>query len=379
MPSTTYLTPEAAQRLRHGGTWALREEILSVEGTPSDGEAMALVDPQGASLGLADVDLQSPVAVRRLSTTAEPLEGLIPRRLRVAMDRRARLVDDPRYCRVVNEDGDALPGLVVDRFEGHFAIQTSTRAMDARLGEVAQALADVADARSVILRNDGDHRSQSGLEPSRTKVLYGSPPRWSRLLELGARLTFDLLQGPGTGYSFSMREVRRLVGRLSNGARVLDPTCLVGGAVVQAGLHGARRILAFDPDPDAADLATENVEANGLMGRAHVECRDPLEALEALDDRFDLVLLHASAQSPDFGERQAKLIRRSVRATAHGGVLVVAITGAPSPHRLDEQVVRACADEGRGAVRLLRPTLPPDFPQAASAADELAALVLEIA
>jgi 23S rRNA (cytosine1962-C5)-methyltransferase len=290
-------------------------------------------------------------------------------------------VDDPRYCRVVNDEGDALPGLVVDRFDEHFAVQTTTRAMDARNEEITRSLVEVAGARSVILRNDTARREAVGLKREQPRVLLGSPPRWTRLLELGARISFDLHRGLETGYTYSLREVRRTVGRLAQHAYVLDPSCFVGGTILQAGLHGARQIAAFAEDPDAADLARENVEANGLMNRTRVEVASPVEALRSIREAFDLVLLHAPLGGDEgrWTKELGELIHLSLRATRHEGRLVVAAADAAlGATPLEEHVLRACEREGRAAWRLLRPAAPPDFPALAGAPDALAAVVLEI-
>ena len=370
----TYLTSEAVARLKKGAAFLRREDIASVEGDAVAGEPVHLVDAEGHPLGMADLDLESPMPLRRLGTPDEIAEGIIPRQLRRAIRRRAQVVDDPRYCRLVNDEGDALPGLVIDRFDEHFAVQTTTRAMEARIEEITRSLVEVAGARSVILRNDTARREMAGLKRQPPRVLQGSPPRWTRLLELGARISFDLQRGLETGYSYSLREVRRTVGRLAHQAYVLDPSCFVGGTVVQAGLHGARQIVAFAEDPDAADLARENVEANGLINRTRVEVGSPIEALKSIREAFDLVLLHAPAAAVD-----GELIHLSLRATRHEGRLVVAASDAAlGATPLEEHVLRACEREGRAAWRLLRPAAPPDFPTLAGAPDALASVVLEI-
>ncbi len=381
--TSTYLSTEAARRLRHGGTTASRDEILSVEGAPTWGEPVRLVDEEGRALGLADLDLDSPVAVRRIGLPDDRPEGLVARQLRRAMKRRGRLVEDPRYCRLVNDEGDGLPGLIVDRFDRHFSLQTTSRAMDARLDEITRLLADVADASSVLLRNDTARRTRWGLKPSRSAhVLHGTPPRWSRLLELGARISIDLHKGEGTGYSYALRELRRMIGRLSHGARVLDPSCLVGGTAVQAGLRGAREIVAFAPDPEDTDLAQENIEANGLMNRAQIACAESLQALRANRDVFDLVVLHAPARDAhpeEWARKLDELVRLSVRATRHGGYLVLGATGeALGALPLEERVLRACEDSRRTAYRLLRAAAPADFPARAGTPDELSAVALEL-
>ncbi|RKG70036.1 class I SAM-dependent rRNA methyltransferase [Corallococcus sp. CA054B] len=376
---STYLSREAARKLRHGAPWLRREDIISMEGEPQPGTPMQLKDEDGHVLGLGDVDLQASYAVRRLGLPDESVEGLIPRHVRHAFERRGRLVDDPRFCRIVNDDGDGLPGLIVDRYDQHFVVQTLTRSMDARQEEITRTLGEVTGAASVLLRNDTLRRKALGLPAQRPHVMYGTPPRWCRLLEMGARFTVDLTYGRGTGYSYDHRELRRFLGRTGNGDRVLDVACNVGGLFVHAGRHGAKHILAFDGNADAADLARENAEANGLLGRVTVEQGEPLAVLRALKDTFDLVLLDTPgvASEEDFIEQ----VRLALRRTRHGGRLLV--VGYHPPLALGsftECVVTACEQEARIAFRLLRMGLPPDHPAPVGSpgAEYLEAVALEV-
>lgn len=363
---STYVKEDAARRLRKGLPWVFREEILKMEGTPAPGEPVMLRDEEGRALGIGDLDLESRYAIRRIGLADETPEGILQRHLRRSLERRSLLVQDPRFCRLVHEDGDALPGLVVDRYDTHYVIQTTSRAMDSRVEEIARALVQVLGARSVLLRNDGDGRTAAGLASARPHVLFGTPPRWTRVLEMGARFTVDLFSGHGTGYFYDQRQVRRAIMRMSQGARVLNPCCYVGGHFVHAGLHGAKSILAFDVDPDAADLAKENAEANGLLARAQVENVDAFEALEGLHEPFDLVLLvapHLPASDDLSQDAFTRLVRLCVRTTRHGGRLIVAAYSPPLPeHSFDTRVAHACEAEGRIATRLFRPSLPVDFP-----------------
>jgi 23S rRNA (cytosine1962-C5)-methyltransferase len=375
----TYLSREAARKLRHGAFWLGREDILSMDGTPVAGEPVQLRDEDGQVLGLGDVDLEASFPVRRLGLPEESAEGLIPRHIRHALERRARFVDDPRFCRLVNDDGDGLPGLIIDRYEMHFVVQTLTRPMDARIEEITRAIVEVAGAGSVLLRNDSVRRRALGLAPQRPHVLYGNPPRWCRLLELGARFTIDLTYGLNTGYHYDQRELRRFVARLSREARVLDPCCNVGGLFVHAGLHGAKQILAFDSDSDAADLAKENAEANGLFGRVKVETGAPLEVLKAVADTFDLVLL--DTREAQTQEGFIDHVRLALRRTRHGGRLLLTGYHPPLPlGSFEELVAEACEREQRVAFRLARLGLPPDHPSPVNTpgADYLDAVALEV-
>jgi 23S rRNA (cytosine1962-C5)-methyltransferase len=274
-------------------------------------------------------------------------------------------MQEVRYCRLANAAGAGLPGLLVDRYDGHYIVQPLTRAMEARAQEVGRSLREVMDASSVLLRTDGALRARTALPAGAPRALLGSPPRWARLLELGARLTFDLLHGGEVGYPYDERELKRLIARVSFGAHVFEVNCRVGGLFVQAGLHGAKQIFATTESADQAELAEENAEANGLWGRTRVSVATPQAALEGLRSTFDLVLFRVPelGATEDRGEALLRLVRGAVRATRHGGQLVLAATSDTLPtHGFEDAIAVACELEGRLAHVLERPGMPADFP-----------------
>lgn len=371
----TYLTQEAAERLRHGASWAQREDIVSMDRPPQNGEWVLLRDQEGRTLGLGDVDMEAVHPIRRVGLPDEPTDGVIQRQLRRALERRALFLQDPRYCRVVNDDGDSLPGLVIDRYDRHFVVQTLSRAMDSRAEEIARSLVEVIDAESVLLKRDGPVRAAARLTPQRPHVLHGRPPRWTRVLELSARFTVDL-QSAGTAFPYERRELHRLIRHISAGARVLDIRCGLGDAFIHAGLHGARSVLALEPDADQCELARENADANGLMDRAEIRCLQPVEALQALHEPFDLVMLHLSPADRDGA---ARLVDLTLLHARHGARLLMSARDAAGS-KLEQTIAEACDRAGRIAWRIARPALPADFPTVLGAAepDPLAAVVVQV-
>lgn len=366
---STYLRPEAVKRLRHGIPWAFRDEILSMDGTPEAGEPVQLRDERGEPLGLGDVDLEAALAIRRLGLPNESAQGLIQRHLRIAVRRRALWLEEVRFGRLINDEGDGLPGLIIDRYDTHYVVQPITRAMDARVDEIARSLREVMGASSVLLRTDTHVRERLQLPVGKPHVLLGAPPRWSRVLELGARMTFDLFMGPGTGYPYDERELRRMLARISYGARVLEANCRVGGLFVHAGIHGAKQIVAGTENPDWAELARENVEANALMATTHVDTVSPREMLDSVNAKFDLVLVRIPySPKQENGDGSAEfmdLARLAVRATRHGGRLVLAASSETvAPAKFEDQVALACEAEGRLGYGLAKPGMPGDFPVA---------------
>ena len=113
-------------------------------------------------------------------------------------------------------------------------------------------------------------------------TLATTPPPGVRRLHVPAVRAF------GTGSHESTRlAVRLLLSEVLGGARVLDVGCGTGTLAFVAALEGARHVVAFDVDRDAAFATREQARANGIP-RVWVFAG----LLEALRDeaRFDVIV-----------------------------------------------------------------------------------------
>ena len=61
----------------------------------------------------------------------------------------------------------------MDRYHGHLVLQTLTLAMDQRIELIANALRELLDPQTIVLRNDSPMRKAEGLEPA-ISLLHGS-------------------------------------------------------------------------------------------------------------------------------------------------------------------------------------------------------------
>jgi 23S rRNA (cytosine1962-C5)-methyltransferase len=220
-------------------------------------------------------------------------EGLIAARIADAVARRAAspLLQGTDAVRLVNAEGDGLPGLVADRYADAVVVKLTTAGMLVRREEIAAALRAATGAALGFERADSVAARKEGL-PVRQGALWGEPPQepvWIR--ERGRRYRVDLGEGQKTGFYLDQRDSRDLVQKLAAGRRVLDLFCYTGGFGVAAACGGAQRLTLVDSSQPALAFAKENLAANAPDAKARLEQADAFEFLRADDAGYDLLIL----------------------------------------------------------------------------------------
>ena len=114
---------------------------------------------------------RSQIRVRMVTARDEPVDAaLIARRLeeaqRAARAARSAVGDDHAY-RLVNSEGDALPGLVVDVYGDVCAVQFTALGMKKREVELYDALAELLAPRAIVEVAAGRLRADRGLRARR--------------------------------------------------------------------------------------------------------------------------------------------------------------------------------------------------------------------
>jgi 23S rRNA (cytosine1962-C5)-methyltransferase len=289
------------RRLRAGHLWVFSNEV-DVKHAPLDaftpGDAVAIEDEQGRVLGTGYVNPRSLICARLLSRDARHPWGasLLVHRLKVALSLRERLFASP-YYRLVHGEGDALPGLVIDRYADVLVVQVTTAGMERQLDALLAALDKVVKPAAVLLRNDTAIRELEGLERY-VRAAQGEPPAEVEVEEGGRRFLAPLDAGQKTGWFYDQRDNRDRVAGYVAGARVLDVFSYVGAWGVRAALGGAREVLCVDESQTALDYAERNAERNDVGGRVGTRRGDAFEVLRALreaGERFDVVILDPPA------------------------------------------------------------------------------------
>ena len=297
---------------------------------PDSAGLVEVEDPRGRFIGQALHSPRSEIRLRLLERTQDPIDtDWWSARLSGCAARRAGI--DATAFRLVHAEGDALPSLVVDRYDRWLVVQILSAGLETMRDGLLEALVRQFQPEGILLRNDAPVRRREGLALT-SELAVGSVPREVEVREGTVRYLAAPWTGQKTGAFLDQRANRLLAGQLTaSGGRALDCFTYHGSFAIHLAQR-AREVLALDVSSDALERAAANAALNGL---SNIEWRedDALEALRRMErarERFDTIVLDPPAFAKSRktvpaalrGYREINL--RAMRLLAPGGVLLTA-------------------------------------------------------
>lgn len=360
--TTVVLKKGRAKPLWFGHPWVYSEAIARVDGALEPGDEVRVLDDAGRFIGRGFANPRSQLRVRMATRADAALDDAwLAARLADAAALRARLglpSADTNAYRLVNSEGDFLPGLIVDVYGDGAAVQFTTFAMKQREGAVYDALEKVLAPKTIYEVAAGGFAQLEGFASS-ARVVRGEPRHRLACRENGVSLEVEPLGGQKTGYFLDQRENRALAGRLARGARVLDLYCYAGGFALQAARGGAKSVTAVDVSARALERAQAHFAANGLGTIETIEA-DVFRWLEqAPAGGFELVICDPPkfARARKDMEAALKGYRRlnalAMQACAPGAILCTASCSQLVEAEEFERVIAGAAQDARRRVQLL--------------------------
>jgi 23S rRNA (cytosine1962-C5)-methyltransferase len=277
---------------------------------------------------------------------------------------------DTNVFRWVNAEGDGLPGLVVDYYEGSVVMQMHSIGMHHNLEAIVSALKKSAGDRILTIYN----KSESTLpdKPGITEksgFLMGSQEH-GEVLEHRYRFKVNWMAGQKTGFFIDQRENRKLVGEYSRGRKVLNMFGYTGGFSIYGMGGGATLVHTVDSSGKAIDLCRENAELNFPGDTRHnAFAVDAFGFFDQMVEAYDLMIL----DPPAFAKHQnvlnnalqgyKRLNQRALEHIAPGGILFTfSCSQAVSRENFRKSVFVAAANAKRKVRILHQLSQPPDHP-----------------
>ena len=378
MIAKLYLKKGRDESLRRFHPWVFSGAIADISGNPAEGDVVGVFASDGSFLAHGHYQIGS-IAVRILSYDDAALKpDFYLLRLQAAYAARKTLGlaegNAATSCyRLVHGEGDNLPGLIIDWYDGVAVFQAHSVGMFRAKKQICEALREIYGdrLRAVYDKSSGTAPFKAGLELV-DGYLYKAPgfeADETSVLENGNRFLVNWKEGQKTGFFLDQRENRALVGRYAAGKNVLNLFCYTGGFSIYALNAGAAHVDSVDSSAKAMDLVEKNVALNGFGPERHTGyCCDALDYLRDVPaGKYDLMIVDPPAFAKHRGALQnalrayQRLNAAAISKVASGGlVFTFSCSQVVDKEAFALAVFSAAAQTGRSVRIVARLTQPGD-------------------
>ena len=292
--------------------WVFSGAIAEMQGNPAEGDLVSVHAYDGGILAYGHYQIGS-IAVRVLSFDDSALrpdfwEIMLSRALQVRVSCGLHGSTDTNCYRLVHGEGDNLPGLIIDYYDGVCVMQAHSVGMFRAKKQISDALQKVygPSLKAVYDKSSGTAPYKAGLELI-DGYLYqreGFSDDEQTVVENGHKFIVNWTEGQKTGFFIDQRENRSLLERYSKGKSVLNMFCYTGGFSFYAMRGGACLVHSVDSSAKAIELTRANVSLNFPADPRHdAFCEDAFKYLDREGDKYDIIIL----DPPAFAKHRAAL------------------------------------------------------------------------
>ena len=295
------------ESLKRFHPWVFSGAIAQVQGNPAEGDVVAVYDADGSFLAFGHYQVGS-IAVRVLSFDADVMapdfwEVMLSRALQVRVSCGLHVEGESQTTcyRLVHGEGDNLPGLIIDYYDGVCVMQAHSAGMFRAKKQISDALKKVygSTLKAVYDKSSGTAPFKAGLDLV-DGYLYRREDFVEdelAVFENGQKFIVNWTEGQKTGFFLDQRDNRALVGSLAKGRNVLNLFCYTGGFSIYALAGGATHVDSVDSSKKAMMMVDRNVALNGFDESSHTSlCCDAIEYLRDVPEgKYDLMIVDPPA------------------------------------------------------------------------------------
>ena len=352
--------------------WVFSGAIQQVDEGIAEGDVVRVVTSSGDFIAVGHYQ-QGSIAVRVLSFREVDIDDAFwysrlesALRMRIAIG----IADNPQnntYRLVHGEEGDLLPGLIIDVYGKTAVMQAHSIGMHLSRVQIAEQLARVMGARieNIYYKSETTLPFMDHMENG---FLYGGSQE-NTAVENGLIFYVDWLHGQKTGFFVDQRENRALLEKYAKGKRVLNMFCYTGGFSFYAMRGGAELVHSVDSSAKAIELTNRNVQLNFPGDSRHKAfCDDAFKFLEK-NGQYDLIILDPPAFAKHRGalhnalKGYTRLNMKAMQMIQPGGILFTfSCSQVVTKDHFRNAVFTAAAQTGRKVRILHQLHQPADHP-----------------
>jgi len=355
------LKPGRDKAIRNRHHWIFSGAVASLPDFDNGG-VLPVRSAGGDLLGHAYFNRRASITGRMVSFGDTAPEDAIRQNVEKALELRLRFFNPAvtNAYRLINAEGDFLPGLVADLYSDVLVLQVGTLGMEKLKHLILELLVEKLKPRNVYEKSDLSSRREEGLKDYEA-TLYGESVEKVQILEEGLPFLVNIVDSQKTGFFLDQREMRKFVREEAAGRKVLNAFAYTGAFAIYAIKGGAVRADSVESSESAIELARENFTLNGISQDAGSFFNaDVFEFLRRPELDYDYIIL----DPPAFAKKKSDVIaacrgykdinRLAIQKVRSEGLVLTFSCSRFVDERLFQQVVFEAAQEAGRRARILQ-------------------------
>jgi len=369
------LHQQKAEAVKRFHPWIFSGAIKSKDEQVHEGELAEIIDEKGNYLATGYYALGS-IAVRvisfkKIESLAKFWDERIAEAYQVRIQSGIATRTDTNVFRLVNAEGDGVPGLIIDFYNGTCVVQAHAAFIHTQLPQITESLQKVLGNKLKAVYDKSETLSKKTGTVSKDHYLLGESGD-TLVREYGHTFHIDWVTGQKTGFFIDQRDNRQLLAKYSKGKNILNTFCYTGGFSAYAVKAGAALVHSMDSSAKAIELTDKNIALNNPDKVTHASyCADVFDFLKTTEENFyDVIVLDPPAFAKNHNARhQAVQAYRRLNKMAFdkikkGGIIFTFSCSQAVGLDLFMGAVTAAAIESGKTIRILHHlSQPDDHPQ----------------
>ena len=348
--------------------WVFSGAIAKKDSNLADGDIVEIYSHQNQFLGLGYYSGGGSISVRIISFVKTIIdESFWFEKINKAYQYRLQLAilnENTNVCRLFFGEGDGVPGLILDYYDGNVVFQAHSWGVYLQKDNITTAIKKVlGSSLKSIYDKSAETLSKHHAEKTINGFVIGTEEEII-VKENKHLFKIDFINGQKTGFFIDQRDNRQLLGHYSKGKTVLNTFCYTGGFSVYSAAAGANIVHSVDSSQSAITLCDKNIELNKVQNHESYAF-DTFEFLKDKQNIYDVIVLDppAFAKSRD-SKHNAVIGYKRLNALAiklikpNGIIFTFSCSGVVDKY-LFYNTITAAAIEARRNVKILHYLIQP--------------------
>jgi 23S rRNA (cytosine1962-C5)-methyltransferase len=327
-----------------------------------NGDILPVISAEGDFIGYGYFHRDQSISGRMFSFTDQDPKAAILESVKSAVALRKVIVPkDTNAYRLINGEGDSLPGLIVDVYNDVMVMQVNTLGIEKMKPLILEGVKSEMGDMPIFEKSGTPTRRKEGLEDFEGWIVgQGKEP--FHITEHGLKFEVNSSGMQKTGFFLDQREMRQLARGYAKDRSVLNCFSYTGGFSVYALAGGAKHVDSVDISESAIEGAKVNTKLNGFdETKSGFFAEDVLPYLteRTASGQYDFIIL----DPPAFAKRANDVTnatrgyrdinRAAMQALPKGGLLLTSSCSQHIDKDLFQTIIFSAAKDAKRKVKIL--------------------------